>query len=156
MNKSIYEQPPTLLLLLQGGKREENVALLLSIQQALREAGQLNLPRLRFHEAVPESVRQVRTEGKDGRRGRGEGEEAMKEWLGVACVFCLTLTIESIAPAFTPWPQSLQRIAEAHAATVLPSTKGKEAGKGAEAATHIVHWDPDGLDKGLPRRLLRR
>lgn len=23
-------------------------------------------------------------------------------------------------------------------------------------ATHIVHWDPDGLDKGLPRRLLRR
>ncbi len=44
----------------QGGKREENVALLLSIQQALREAGQLKPIRLRFQEAVPESVRQVR------------------------------------------------------------------------------------------------
>lgn len=43
----------------QGGKREENVALLLSIQQALREAGQLTLPRLRFEAAVPDSVRQV-------------------------------------------------------------------------------------------------
>lgn len=44
----------------QGGKREENIALLLSIQQALREAGQLKSPRLRFEPAVPESVRQVR------------------------------------------------------------------------------------------------
>jgi hypothetical protein len=25
-----------------------------------------------------------------------------------------------------------------------------------EPPTHIVHWDPDELDKGLPRRLLRR
>lgn len=48
--------PPTQ----KGGKREENIALLLSIQQALREAGQLRLPRLRFEGAVPESVRQVR------------------------------------------------------------------------------------------------
>jgi hypothetical protein len=35
------------------------VALLLSIQQALREAGQLLPFRLKFHENVPESVRQV-------------------------------------------------------------------------------------------------
>ncbi len=51
-----------------------------------------------------------------------------------------------------PHTQSLQRIALAHAATVLPAEGEGEL----EPPSHIVHWEPEGLDKGLPRRLLRR
>ena len=59
------------------------------------------------------------------------------------------------SPPPHPYVQALQRIAEAHAATVVG--KDEEGGSSSkDAPTHIVHWDPEGMDKGLPRALLRR